>query len=430
MRARRLHLELQVTHLAHGGAGVAHAEIDGERRAVFVRQAAPGDQVRAEVDLSQRPARAKVLSILSPGPDRVPSPCAWSERCGACDWMHLSPAAQTRGHVDLVRSVLPGAWRDLPIQTPAATAALGHRVRARVHIRCGRSGRALVGMHGAGTHEPVEVETCVVLDPALDAIRRRLAALLAGARGQGDVQLAFGAGRLAVLEIRWEGEIARETFGRLESAVAEKAIAGARVFAGDATRPAVIGDPTPWMDGPDGKPLRLAPGGFGQATEAMNTRLAIHVAEIARRWQANKAVELYSGAGNLSVLLAREVGELVCVESNRSGCDAARANLADRGLGGSVRVVEADADAHAWSPATRLVVLDPPRTGARAVAERLAAMRTPWVVYVSCDPPTLGRDLAILKDAYAPVSIAAFEMFPSTSHVEVVVALERAGRPA
>jgi tRNA/tmRNA/rRNA uracil-C5-methylase (TrmA/RlmC/RlmD family) len=57
-------------------------------------------------------------------------------------------------------------------------------------------------------------------------------------------------------------------------------------------------------------------------------------------------------------------------------------------------------------------------------------MRTPWVVYVSCDPPTLGRDLTILKETHAPVSIAAFEMFPSTSHVEVVVALERVGRPA
>jgi 23S rRNA (uracil1939-C5)-methyltransferase len=430
MRAPPLHLDLHVTHLAPGGAGVAHAEIAGERRAVFVHHAAPGDHVRAEVDVSQRPARAKILSVLSGGSDRVPSPCAWSERCGGCDWMHLSLEAQARGHAEIVRSALPAAWRDVPIETHAAPAALGHRVRARVHVRCGRSGRALVGMHGAGTHEPIEVETCVVLDRAIEAARRRLAALVAGARGQGDVQMALGAGRLAVLEIRWDGELARETFGRLESAVAEKAIAGARVFAGDAARPAVIGDPTPWMDGPDGKPLCLAPGGFGQATEAMNTRLAIHVAEIAHRWRANKAVELYSGAGNLSVLLAREVEELVCVESNRGACDAARANLTDRGLGGRARVVEADANAHAWSPATRMVVLDPPRTGARAVAGRLAAMRTPWVVYVSCDPPTLGRDLTILKETHSPVSIAAFEMFPSTSHVEVVVALERVGRPA
>jgi 23S rRNA (uracil1939-C5)-methyltransferase len=432
MRAPRLQLDLQVTHLAPGGDGVAHADIAGERRAVFVRHAAPGDHVRADVDASQRPARARLLSVLSGGPDRVPSPCAWSERCGGCDWMHLSLEAQARGHLEHLRAALPAPWRDVAIHTQAAPAALEQRIRARVHVRCSRGGRAVVGMHGAGTHEPVEVERCAVLDPALEGVRRRLAAVLAGSRGQGDAQIALGAGRLPVVELRWDGELAREAFGRLEAAVNEKAIAGAGVIAGDATRPAVIGDPTPWMQGPDGKPLRLAPGGFGQATEPMNTLLAKHVAELARRWHPGKGVELYAGAGNLSVLLAREVGDLVCVESSRGACQAARANLVDRGLGAGVRVVEADAESYAWSPATRLVVLDPPRTGARAVAERLAAARTPFVVYVSCDPPTLGRDLAILQASHALVSVAAFEMFPNTSHIEAVVALERsaAGRPA
>jgi 23S rRNA (uracil1939-C5)-methyltransferase len=283
-------------------------------------------------------------------------------------------------------------------------------------------------MHGARTHDPVEVDACVVLDPALEAVRRRIADLLVGSRGQGEVRMALGAARLGVLEIRWEGELAREAFARLEEAVASGTIAGASVVGGDASRPAVIGDPTPWMAGADGQPLRLAPGGFGQATESSNTRLAKHVAEIVGRWRPRKAVELYAGAGNLSILLAREVGDLVCVESNRAACTAARANLSERGLGGGARVVEGDADAHAWSPATRLVVLDPPRTGARAVAERLAATRTPYIIYVSCDPPTLGRDLAILKDTHAPVSVASFEMFPNTSHVEAVVALERAAR--
>jgi 23S rRNA (uracil1939-C5)-methyltransferase len=431
MRARRLHLDLQVTHLAPGGAGVAHADVDGQRRAVFVHHAAPGDHIRAEVDLAHRPARARLLSVLSGGPDRVPSPCAWSEPCGGCDWMHLSLDAQARNHLEHLRAALPAAWRDVPVEAHPATQALQHRVRARVHVRFGRGGRALVGMHAAGTHEPVEVDLCAVLDPALEAIRRRLAALLAGSRGHGDIQMALGAGRVPVLDIRWDGEIAREAFGRLEAAVHEGAIAGAGVLVGDAARPAVIGDPTPWMAGADGRPLRLAPGGFGQATEPMNTRLAKHVAAIVGGGRAGKAVELYAGAGNLSVLLAGEVTDLVCVESNRGACEAARANLVDRGLAGGVRVVEADADAYVWSPATRLVVLDPPRTGARAVAERLAAARTPLVVYVSCDPATLGRDLAILSATHAPVSIAAFEMFPNTSHVEAVVALERtgAGRP-
>jgi 23S rRNA (uracil1939-C5)-methyltransferase len=87
--------------------------------------------------------------------------------------------------------------------------------------------------------------------------------------------------------------------------------------------------------------------------------------------------------------------------------------------------VEADADAYAWAGHTKIVVLDPPRTGARQVAERLASGRVPTVVYVSCDAQTLGRDLGVLSASYDAASIATFEMFPQTSHVETVVVLER-----
>jgi len=226
-----------------------------------------------------------------------------------------------------------------------------------------------------------------------------------------------------VLEARWDGELAPSCYARLEKAVAAGQLAGARVTAGESSRPAVVGDPTPWMRGADGEPLKLAPGGFAQASEPANTALARHVAEVAATRPGEKTVELYAGSGNLTVLLARTAGELVTVESIREACDAARANLAARGL--HAKVVEADADAHAWSRATKLLVLDPPRTGARAVAERLAAVRVPRVVYVSCDAQTLGRDLAILAPSYEPTSIATFEMFPQTSHVETVVALQR-----
>jgi 23S rRNA (uracil1939-C5)-methyltransferase len=282
-------------------------------------------------------------------------------------------------------------------------------------------------MHEARTHDPVAVDVCAVLHPALEEARRSLATLFRGSRGRGEVQLALGAERRPVLEVRWTGEPSSACFARLERAVAVGELAGARVFVDDASRPATVGDPTPWMPGADGRPLRLAPGGFGQANEQMNSELAVYVAELVRsmasRRAIDKAIELYAGSGNLSILLAREVRDLVLVESNREACDAARANLAERGL--TARVVEADAENASWAPTTRLVVLDPPRTGARAVAERLAASPVSHVVYVACDAQTLGRDLSILAPAYAPRGIATFEMFAQTSHVETVVALDR-----
>lgn len=420
---QHLPLEATISSLAPGGSGVAHVERGGERRAVFVSHAAPGDRLRMAVDLSVRPARGHLLEILSPGTDRVAPACSWSTRCGGCDWMHLSLEAQARAHADHVRAALPPAWRDVPIEIHAAPSGLAYRTRARVHVRCGRGGRVVVGMHGAGTHDPVEVETCAVMHPALERARRALAPLFDGCSGRGEVQMGLGKDERPVLEVRWSGRVAPACFARTERAVAEGTLAGARLIIDEARRPANIGDPTPWMVGADGEPLRLAPGGFGQANDAMNTALALHVGALARQGRAKKAVELYAGAGNLSVVLAREAEELVCVESNREACDAARANLAARGLQG--RVVEADADAHAWKTSTDLVVLDPPRTGARAVAERLASARVARVIYVSCDAQTLGRDLALLEPGYVARSAATFEMFPQTSHVEIALLLER-----
>lgn len=415
-------LQLSITSVAPGGDGVAHVEVGGERRAVFIPDAAVGDVIRAEVDLSRRPARGRLLEVLAPGGDRVTPACAWAARCGGCDWMHLSVAAQERLHAEHVRAALPPAFRDVPIASHRAGATLAYRTRARVHVRCER-GRVDVGIHEAGTHDPVVVEQCAVLEPAVERARKGLAALFAGCRGSGDVQIALGAGRRPVLEVRWTGEVADAAYGRLERAVIAGELSGARIKVGDATRPASIGDPAPWMHGADGEPLRLAPGGFAQASESANAGLARHVSELAADARLDKGVELHAGSGNLTVMLARVVRDLVAIESSRESCDAARANLRARAL--SARVVEGDADLYAFGPSTRLVVLDPPRTGARAVAERLATSRVARIVYVSCDAQTLGRDLTILSRGYVLRSIATFEMFPQTSHVETVVALDR-----
>jgi 23S rRNA (uracil1939-C5)-methyltransferase len=423
MQHPTLTLEATVSALAPGGNGVAHVEHRGERRAVFIPDVVPGDRVRVTADLSSRPARGTLLELIASGPDRVPSPCPWSTACGGCDWMHLSAEAQARTRAEHVRAALPPAWRDVPIERTDAPQALAYRIRARVHVRCGRGGRVVAGMHEAGTHDPVEIETCAVLHPTLDRARRELPSLFEGCTGRGDVQIAIGRGGLPVYDVRWGGGLPDAFFARVERAVIGKSLAGARVLVDGAKRPADVGDPTPWMAGPDGKPLQLAPGGLGQANEAVNASLARHVAALALEGRPKKVVELYAGAGNLSVLLATMGADLVCVEASREGCDAARANLDSRGL--TARVTEADADSYVWKPSTDLVVLDPPRTGARAAAERLAASRVARVVYVSCDAPTLGRDLGLLAASYDLRSLATFDMFPQTRHVEIVALLAR-----
>jgi 23S rRNA (uracil1939-C5)-methyltransferase len=463
MGARPITIETSIHELSPGGDGVAIHEIDGERRAVFVPGAAPNERVRVEVDPSRRPARGRLLAVLEPSASRVPPPCKHVERCGGCDWMFLAPSAQAREHAAIVGRLL-GVERD--VTSHPAVRELGYRTRARVHVEAKR-GRVIVGMFGRRSHEPASVDTCVVLDPILDRARALLPSWLEGAHGRGEAQLSLGrpptdatTARRPVLDLSFKGELPPAVYGRLERAIGSGDLAGARLASrsGDASPraplprgagssrhvgtgvPATIGDPTPFIVGADDQPLQLAPGGFSQATEDGNRRLALRVAEVVAALPPGPCLELYSGAGNFTVLLARD-RDVVAVEESAAACVAARANLAARGLARNAshhhesRVVEADASTFAIPKGTKVVVLDPPREGARAICDALAdrsrARRSnaPAVVYVACDPPTLARDVKILTAAGWEIRVVeTFEMFPHTSHVETLVVLVPSGR--
>lgn len=473
-------LELDVTDLAPGGHGVALAEKNGERRAVFVRASAVGDRVRADVDFTSRPARARTLEVLRASADRraqADIPCRFLEKCGACDFMHLAHDAQVRAHVSFVRAHLPEAYADFPIDSVEAPAGARtrYRERARVHVETKGRGVVSCGMFAAGTREPVAVDSCEVLSEDLDRVRAWLPELLADARGSGEVHLARAtrvlsgdsgdsgdASRtgntsvLPVLTLEWRGDpLPGSVFARAEAAVRDGRLAGLALVTAGAKTPAEVGRPAPVSTGADGRPLVLPLAGFAQAHGKTNESLAHAVAHETYRLLTGDAdtgaasstsstsstsipsrtpetalpgvVELYAGSGNLTVLLARFARDLVAVESVGPACDAARTNLAARGL--SARVVNADAETYAWPKSTRVLVLDPPRTGARAVAETLARAPKPHgIVMVSCDPATLGRDLAILAPHYEPTRITTFEMFPETSHVETLVVLRKKAR--
>ncbi len=442
MGARPITIETSIHELSPGGDGVAIHEVDGERRAIFVAGAAPEERVRLEVDLSRRPARGRLLEVLDASASRVTPPCKWALRCGGCDWMFLAPNAQAREHAAIVGRLL-----EVEPTSHLAARELGYRTRARVHVEAKR-GQVVAGMFGRRSHEPTPVDACIVLDPILERARSLLATWLEGAHGRGEAQLSLGRptsdpqARLPVLDLSFKGELPAALYGRLERALGVD-LAGARIASGEPARagsrgvgtgiPATIGDPTPFILGADDQPLQLAPGGFSQATEEGNRVLAQRVADVVATLPPGPCLELYSGAGNFTVLLAR-ARTVVAVESQHAACVAARENLALRGLSknatSETKIVEADAATFPIPKGTKVVVLDPPREGARAICTALTSLsrsKAPSVVYVACDPPTLARDVKILTaGGWRIRSVETFEMFPQTSHVETLVVLERA----
>jgi len=416
-------LELVIDDLALTGEGVAHLPTGD---AVFVPGTVDGERVRAVVG-GGRPRRGRLLEVLAPSPRRVTPACALASRCGGCDFMHLAPEAQSDWHVRHVMRTLDSALarRGVALPAPAlhaAPAPLAYRTRARLQLRT-KGRRAEVGYRPTRSHELLPVEHCAVLAPALAPALAELAELFAGSRGDGEATVALGMEAKRVYDVRFSGVLADAYFSGVERALRDGRVVGVRTWLDGAREPLVAGDPRPVVVAVDGAPLVVAPGGFAQASDAAGAALARRVAELASEARATRAVELFAGSGTLTVALARVVDDLVAIERDEPAVAALRDNLLARAL--SVRVRVGDAETTPL-PRADLVVLDPPRGGAVGAVRAIASLRPRRVVYVSCNVATLARDLETLVEArYRPTSLDLFDVFPQTSHVEAVVALDR-----
>lgn len=415
-------------------------------RVVFVDTTAPGDRV--EVDASALEGRrgelGRPLAILQAGPARVEPPCPVARACGGCDWMHLESSFRAQQYPELLLQLLERTLgRELSLPTPVLhrpTPELGYRSRARLHVEA-RGRQIRLGFLAPRSRDLVEPKPCLVLEPALAASFTPLRALFAGISGEGELQIAWGERdetRALVLELRWSGELPSSIYARLDAAVRAPIgsagddgetlrLAGARAWIDGAQAPLVYGDPRPVQRAGDGLPMRLAAGGFAQPSDAGAALLSARVRALAD-CAGLRVVELFAGSGTLSIGLAADARELSTTELDAAAVECARENLARRGL--EARIAVGDAEARELKGKPDVVVLDPPRTGAPRAVLSIAAHKPRRIVYVSCEPSTLARDLAPLVAAgYGVKALELVELFPQTSHVETIAVLERQ-RPA
>ena len=323
--------------------------------------------------------------------------------------MHLSSDAQRREHEKAVLQLLRHRGIEASIDAMHRAAELGYRTRARLVIK------GAVGYRAARSHSLVEIDACPVLDERLAPCIRALRDLMTGATGTGEASVALGRSGRPVAEIRWKGDLAPEVLARAERLDGWD---GLRIWPEGSRQPMTFGAPSPVMTAADGEPLVMAR--FAQASERAAATLAERVADMTGD---GRIVELFAGAGTFTVLLAVN-GELVAVEQDSESLACLRDNLRRRGLSAKLR--ECDANTFRIPRPTRCVVLDPPRAGALGAMTAINRARPATVVYVSCSPATLARDLVVLGEGgYRVDRLELFELFPQTSHVEVVVRLKR-----
>lgn len=389
-------LVLEVTAVVAGGHGMAR---DGDGRVVFVAGALPGEQVVAEVVERRRDfARARAAQVLRASTDRVEPPCPFvAAGCGGCDWQHVDPLAQRRLKVDVVLDALRRqAHLDVPVDPGPDLPPVGYRTTLRGHALDGR-----FAFRHRGSHDLVGVGPCLVAHPLLDELVRD------GRFPDGEVVLRAGAAT---------GERLVVVHGHPDGAAVPP---GVRVVADAELR---AGTRAWYHEELAGRRWRISARSFFQTRrDGAEALVAAAAGALGDALQgAGHLVDLYGGVGLFAGTLA--TGPVTLVESGASSVADARINLADR----DARVVRGDA-ARWRGRRAAAVVADPPRTGlGKGGVRAVAATHAERLVLVSCDAGALGRDARLLAEVgYRLVSATLVDLFPHTSHLEVVSRFDR-----
>ncbi|MEU7744657.1 class I SAM-dependent RNA methyltransferase [Nonomuraea sp. NPDC049158] len=410
-------LELTVGPVAHGGWCVARH--DG--RVVFVRHALPGERVIAEVtEETTRFLRADAVQVLEPSPDRVVPPCPYAGpgRCGGCDWQHATQEAQRGLKAAVVAeqlSRLAGIEREIVVEeVPGAKDGLGWRTRVQFAARPGGE----LGFRRHRSHDIEVVDACLIAHPEVEAVgaeRREwqgASAVEVIASSTGD--------RAVVVRPRPRRSVAVPDLDAPASILLDQGKGHTVPRKGSGVLREQVGD----------REFRVAGSGFWQVHPGAAETLLDAVLSYAAPEPGEWALDLYCGVGLFAAGLAEGVGEQGAVfglESEASAVRDARANLRDLPQARVERGRVEEALDRFQIERADIVVVDPPRSGlGRDVVHRITALESSRIVYVSCDPATLARDLAWFgDDGYGLVDLRAFDAFPMTHHVECVALLAR-----
>ncbi len=394
--------EVTLDGFAAGGTAVGRAP-DG--RIVFVEYALPGERVIAEVT-GESPSylEARATEVLEASPARVEPPCPYFGRCGGCQLQHIDYAEQLVLKTELVREQLRriGRFEDPPV---AAALGMAHPWGYRNHMRFTVRRDGDVGFMERGTHRFLRVDRCLIAHDAVNAVLKRAQDATTGTR-QLSVRVGAATGELLIQpRLRWRPR----------------------------KRPLASGQPH-YHDELGGRRFRVSAAAFFQVNAQQAERLARLVRERVIEAQPGVVVDAYAGVGTFAALLSGGgPWRVLSIEESAAAGNDAEVNLADlpevTRLVGTVEELLPGLD-----PEPELVIVDPPRVGlAPGVVEALLVSACRRLVYVSCDPATLARDLRLLVDGDATggrpgftlASVQPLDMFPQTQHIECVATLDR-----
>lgn len=390
---------------AYGGYALARPEGMG---VLFVRWALPGETVAVRIGLRKKDyAFAETVEVLSPSPHRVHPPCPVFGECGGCQLQHAEYPYQLEMKGEILREAFRRiAKTDIVPEAASMGEPFGYRHRAQFKT----DGQA-IGFYAERSRRLVPVSRCPLM---VDAINDALPSL----RGLGEfapaeeVLLASDGARVAAAlpGIRFDARIVGK---------AETSLSG------------ILFEDRTWGEGSVTLPLEglaysVSPRSFFQANWRANLSLVGRIGRLFGDARGSRVLDLYAGAGNFALPLARRFGEVVAVEGEPCAFSDLSRNATLNGLV-NVRAVRSSVEAFRPEGRFDAVLLDPPRAGLSPMAlSRVLAIAAPEVAYVSCNPATLARDVKSLSDRYDLVLLETYDFFPNTHHIEALAVLRRA----
>jgi 23S rRNA (uracil1939-C5)-methyltransferase len=409
---------LRGEHPAHGGAVIAH----DEGRALLLYYALPDEVVEAQ-PAGRRGglAIAHTGRVLEASPDRVEPPCPHFGECGGCQWQH----ARYERQLEFKRRVVAEAWRGADLRLPPDTPALGmrdpwrYRIRGEFEAAHGADGAVELGFHRMRRHSVLPIRTCPIHDERIER------GMLAFARAATELGVRGLQTVLLTVEPTGPGLLWRTQHRGRKPEGADAELAG-RVA--ELLPDLVLLDDSMSLDFWD-LSFRVRSDTFVQTNYRQMLVLYETALDMLDPGPGDAVLDLYAGIGTIGLAVARRAGSVTAIEENPVAMRLAGVNARINGVS-NLRTVPARVEAGLRGVRVGqhgAAVLDPPRAGCEpgAIAE-LLRLGPDRLVYVSCEPTTQARDIALLvRGGYRVRRAAVVDMFPHTYHVETVALLER-----
>ncbi|MDO4450552.1 MAG: 23S rRNA (uracil(1939)-C(5))-methyltransferase RlmD [Moraxella sp.] len=455
-------ITLTITALTHDGRGVAtYDETQGDKagKKVFVSFALPDETVQATLTHSKKSFdEADTAHLISPSPHRTAPICRHFGVCGGCTLQHFDVDEQLKHKQSVLQNHLtkaglaPDVWL-----TPIIGERTHYRTKARLGVRyLPKADKLIVGFRERASNFLTDIDTCPILDKAVNDTLPNLKATLSALKGKNDIthlEIAVGENmgqsdlpRVALIVRHVKPLSSKDTaqligFGKSVHWQIFLQPHGAdsihRIDETDTTK-LPMSHTTPPTGGlfyqlPDfGLTLQSSPTDFTQVNLSVNRQMVKLACDLLDLQQGERVLDLFCGLGNFSLAMAKLVGDtgrVVGVEGSSDMVERAKMNATDNGLANTTFYAQdltQDFSGETWVGEVDALLIDPPRTGAWEVMNYLGKFNASRIVYVSCDPATLARDsIRLAEQGYRLTHAGVMDMFCHTGHVESIARFER-----